>query len=423
MSVQLGYRWVKAEKSRDRLSQLTMAELRIEIGGRVVTSVIDHRTHTYRKHVVVPLFSVAEWIVGNWHHLFCEWEDAAGTDSGVMERHDLAHAGDGFILPHLTVFPVGREIRLRWAERRPRYTSLQFVDSGEERVAPDVLRGELARFVEAVLARVGETPAVAQLRDTWDAIQGLDEEELEFSRAAALLGVDPFDVDERLSDTLVRFWNDTDEHLREDALAVADEGTLARVEKWVNRGLRALDGFKEPVGWNRVRKSLNAKRGLTAWSQGYDLARSARKALDLGTDPYVFAIEGPLAVQHKASAPPSRRIEALVASDAPTCITSPRSESGTRFLLARALGDYLAREGSGAAILSSLATDGQARSRAFAAEFLAPARGLRKRVRDASLEPEDVDELGKEFGVSSQVIEHQMENHGLGTIRYAAPVL
>ena len=420
MNIRFSHKWVNTAKSHDRLSQVTMAEFRIEVGGRVVTSVIDHRSHTYRKHVVVPLYSVGEWIVSNWHYLFNEWEDAGAQDGSVAERHDLARASDGFILPSLTIFPVGSEIGLRWDNRDPEYASVQFIDSGRARVTPEMLSAELARLIKVILERAVEIPESEQLRDTWTAIQSLNQEELEFTRAAALLGIDPFDVDDETSEALVRFWNDTDEDLREDALAVADADTLLQVQRWVNRGLKALDEFDSPEDWNRVRGDVKVEHDARAWLEGYRLARSARDALGAGDGPYRFETSGPLALLHEQRESPSPRIEALVASDAPTCITSPRGESGTKFLLARALGDYLAREGSRAAILSSLATDTQSRSRAFAAEFLAPASGLKKRIHNAELEPEDVDELGREFGVSSQVIEHQVKNHELGRIRYAA---
>ena len=68
-------------------------------------------------------------------------------------------------------------------------------------------------------------------------------------------------------------------------------------------------------------------------------------------------------------------------------------------------------------MLGTLATDRQAFSRAFAAEFLAPAEGLRERLRDASVvEAEGVDDLAAEFGVSSIVIRRQIDNHDLAEV-------
>ena len=82
-------------------------------------------------------------------------------------------------------------------------------------------------------------------------------------------------------------------------------------------------------------------------------------------------------------------------------------------MLARALGDYMGRSQPGAGILSSLITDRQAQSRAFAAQFLAPADSLRARLDGEFLDEEKIDDLGYEFGVAGHVIRHQIENHGL----------
>ena len=57
-----------------------------------------------------------------------------------------------------------------------------------------------------------------------------------------------------------------------------------------------------------------------------------------------------------------------------------------------------------------MATDFQQLTRAFAAEYLAPAEQLRERMRDGCT---SATALGEEFGVSPWVISHQMENHNL----------
>ena len=152
------------------------------------------------------------------------------------------------------------------------------------------------------------------------------------------------------------------------------------------------------------------------WERGYDLARATRDRIGASDGRFDFPSTGPLSVYRSATQPPSARIHGLTAVDAPACVTVPRNETGERFLLARTLGDYMDRSEPGAALLSSLATSRQARSRAFAAEFLAPAESLRRRLNGGPVEPETVDELGAEFGVSSMVICRQIENHELATV-------
>ena len=335
----------------------------------------------------------------------------------MLVRHNFAHAGDGFVYPDLTVFPADGHVRMRWTEHWPPYTPLQFVSSGDVRIEVQPLEYALTELVNSVLDRVSTHPGSDSLRETWQAIQSLDCEELEFVRAAAMLGLDPLDVDEATAHSLVQFWQNVDEHLRADALAAADESSLTAVASWVDGGLTTLAQLG--VGatrWDEVREQVHWEDEAAPWLQGYDLARSAREVLGLGLAAYSFDTDGPLAVHGVPSQAPSPRIDALVSAHAPACVVTRRSVPGKRFLLARALGDYLSRSFSRPALLHSLATDRQARTRAFAAEFLAPSRALREWAPHAVFDSETVDELAEQFAVSSQVIVHQVRNHQLGTL-------
>ena len=80
-----------------------------------------------------------------------------------------------------------------------------------------------------------------------------------------------------------------------------------------------------------------------------------------------------------------------------------------RFLLCRALGEVFYSRGD--ALLTKGATARQRLNRAFAAEFLAPSRSLAKRIVHPTVDGEQVDDLAEEFGVSTRVIQHQLENH------------
>ena len=189
------------------------------------------------------------------------------------------------------------------------------------------------------------------------------------------------------------------------------------MSQWLNRTFELLADVESGSDWNSLRDALSISATGAPWTRGYELARCARSELDAGAGRFEFDATGGLALYHSEQQPPSTRIHGLVAAEAPTCVTAPRGESGTRFLLARALGDYLDRTEPGAGILSSLATDRQAQSRAFAAEFLAPASSLRAAPGDASLvEPEQIDDLGRRFGVAGEVIRRQIENHNLAGV-------
>lgn len=66
MSVRFRFDWIDTVPSPDLLARHTMAALSVEANGATITSVLDRRSRAYRDHVVVPLFSVAEWLVANW---------------------------------------------------------------------------------------------------------------------------------------------------------------------------------------------------------------------------------------------------------------------------------------------------------------------------------------------------------------------
>lgn len=71
--------------------------------------------------------------------------------------------------------------------------------------------------------------------------------------------------------------------------------------------------------------------------------------------------------------------------------------------------------GSHARLLTRSMTRSQRAARAFAAELLAPAAALANHV-SGRLDDQDVETLAATFLVSSQVIVHQVENHGLGYV-------
>lgn len=201
--------WVDTGPSPDALARDTMAALTIEVGNATVTAVLDRRNGLYRSHVVTPLFSVAEWLVGNWWHIWYEVEDAGAQRIDFESRHNLAFAGDGFVLPSLTMVPMSGRMQLRWTKRRPRHAGIEFVDSGEHDVEGQALETELRRLVDAVLERLRNVPGherfTSTLDEAWAAVNGLDADEREFSHAAALPGIDPFDVQDSLADAIAAF--------------------------------------------------------------------------------------------------------------------------------------------------------------------------------------------------------------------------
>ena len=421
MSVHFRFDWVDAGPSPDVLAQHTMAALSVDAGGAVITGALDRQSGTYSRNVVVPLFSIAEWLVTNWWHLWYEVGDVSEPHPAFEARHNLAFASDGFVLPRLRMVTTTGRIRLEWTRYQPAHARIEFVDAGQHEVEREALESEFRQLIDAVLERLHgrqETRAAAEdLGRAWAAVNDLDDEELEFSRAAALLGIDPFDAPDAVAAAVAAFWERTDPSVREDALAVASEDSLARVADWLNGAIERLAATPRGGDWPVLRERVQRPDGDEPWALGYALARVARGWIGVGDGRFEFTNEGPLAIPREETQPPSPRIHGLVGAETPACMTAPHGRTGTRFLLARALGDYLGRQpGTRHGLLSSLETARQAQSRAFAAEFLAPAAALRRKINGGRADVEQIDDLGNEFGVSDWVIRHQIKNHELAKI-------
>ena len=416
MSIRMTFDWVEASPSADALAQSTMAALTIEVNGSVVTSVLDRRSRSCREHVVTPLGYVAEWLVSNWWRLFHEVETPR---SDFAEAHDLTFVGEGYLLPSLTIAPTPHHMRLRWRRHQPAHSAIEFTEQGEALVDRHELEDALRHLVEVVRDRLAGNGLTGEfLCSEWSAIQAADEDEREFCRAAALLGQDPFAIPEPLAEQLIDFWHRAEPTIREDALATANGAgfaSLAPLAGWLTEVLRSL-ADAQGGNWSEFRTALPMSTAREPYRRGYDLARATREQLGRRSERYDFCTTGPEAIHSATTQPPTSAIQGLVAADSPACAVADGRETSKRFLLARALGDYLGRTEQGPAILSGLATDRQARSRAFAAEFLAPAASLRRRLGRERVHPDVVDELALEYEVSSYVVRHQIENHNLARI-------
>lgn len=421
MSIRFRFDWVDAAPSPDAAAQRTMAKLSIEADGAVVTSVLDRQGGEYREHIVTPLLHVAEWLVSNWRHIRHEVEDSGTQRPGFESRHNLAFAGNGFVLPRLWMVPSAGRVNLRWERWKPQHARVEFIDEAKTSVDREELEQEFRTLIEAVLERLrnlGDGGAAAEfLENTWQAIESLDADEAEFCRAAALLGIDPFNVADSTAKTIAEFWENTEPAIREEALASAGEDSLPHVSRWLDDARATLETAGNKTDWADIRRAMPAGLAGPPWKRGYALAGAARDHLQVGEGRFDFESNRAPGIFHWEVTPPSERIQGLVAVNAPACVTAPKGEAGKRFLLARALGDYMGRSQPGPGILSSLLTDRQAQSRAFAAEFLAPAESLRTRLGgdfpDEERDEERIDDLGREFGVAGEVIRRQIENHGL----------
>ncbi len=423
MTIRFHFDWVDAGPSPDKLAEVTMASLRISAGRSTITAVVDRQSRRYSDVITVPLFNIAEWLVLNWFSVWHEVADTKEQSAGFKARHNLYFAGDGFALPKLTIAPTSSErIDLQWTKYRPRHARIEFLEAGSQTVERPELDTELRTLIDSVLQRTQENPETKTASDdlsrVWDGLNNLDEDEVEFSRAASLFGADPFDIDDATAAIVTEFWKNSDPSVREDALALSDRTELPTIANWLTRAQSTLGDWRVHNDWAEVRDELpEVEFGGLPWEGGYDLARKARRYVAENGGP-IDLKQGRAAIPYKQVSPPSIRIQGLVGAGAPACVMGRRHLLSTRFVQARALGDYLGRAGDGYGVISSLATERQAQSRAFAAEFLAPSKSLRDRIRTEFADSDQIDDLGREFRVSTEVVRRQIENHRIARLPF-----
>ena len=420
------FEWRDLPGMQDPAIRGTMADLVILVNDEPVTLILDGRANTTRKRVLVSLYSLAEWMAANWWPLLEENRTGGrGSDLEYASRHAFSCAGDGFAFPELLVAPEGEVVRLSWRPRGLERQLTTFLARGETYLPQEEVRQTLADFVEAVLARLEacEVPDT-WLRREWEALQVLPCEEKSFCANAARLGMDPFCLPPGVPQAVVRIADGLPANLSEDLFRTVSCSSLDDAFGGVRQGLERIQSAALDQDLSRIRACVQPRWRDAPWKQGYGMARELRSELCLPDDVPIQmeAVLGPLPVIEAASRSP-RGMAALVGSSDDSslcCYTAKTNEAGQRFACARGLGLFLEGPDAMPALLSSAITQKQQRSRAFAAEFLAPAEFIRARLESPEVTPDDIEGIAQEFGVSDYVIRHQIENHNLGEIVDAA---
>ena len=407
----------------------TFASLRIHVGGSAVTRVLDSRAKTVRDSVYVPLYPIAEWLVGNWWFLSHEFEnpDKKGNPN-FRRRHALGTNTEGYALPNLVIVPTGARIGLEWGGEPSPRNRVEFLDSGHKVVDADEFRGVCADLIDTVVRRLAALDVHDTfLQEEWDAIRSADDEESSFCETAAGLGWDPYDTNDSRRDQVLTLADRLGPLLGEAAPIMGSEDPGGETSAIVSA---IKEAKREGLELRRLRPLFEmAQPGeVLPWELGYDLARRARQSLGLDGQsiPTVTSLAAAIGEDsdslERATRPATpltrvRLVDGVVTGGECGGVSfglRRAGEQGRRFLFCRALGEAVYADGD--ALITKVNTERQQRNRAFAAEFLAPSSGLRQRISRAVVDSEEIDDLAEEFGVSTWVVERQLENHGIAEV-------
>lgn len=428
-AIEFHFDWHNGEGLRGPELAATLASLRIDVSQQPLTQVFDKGARTVRDHVFVPLYPIAEWLASNWWFVAFEHENTLKKEHpAFVRRHSLGTSTDGYALPDLTIVASGGRTQVRWGERPSAPTQAVFLASGSAMVDRDQFMGACAAFIDSVVSRLFEhNIGSTYLQDEWAAIQAMDEQESNFCEMAAGLGWDPYNLDDDMQDQVVALADQLGD-LRDDAVAVMDWEDPASDGSAILASIDAAKSNELVFGDILNDIKIDESKGIPPWEVGYRLARKARDCLGLdgrtlqSLKKLAAALNQDTAALNRATEPLAslsrlRLVDGVVTRGAAGALSfglRARGEIGGRFLFCRALGEALASHGDG--LVTRGTTRRQQSNRAFAAEFLAPSQSLRERITHSTVDSEQVDDLAEEFGVSTQVIRNQLENHQIAAL-------
>ena len=435
MPIRIETEWVDTAAISGAELSATWASLRIRVDDAVVTRIVD-RTDTVRSRVYVPLYPLAESLVTNWWFLLHEVENPAkATDAAFRRRHALVSAPEGYAFPNLQLMPSGERVHLAWTGERRHWSRIEFLNEGEAWVDLDEFRECCCDLVDRVVRRLLALGIEGTfLQEEWASVQAADHDEAMFCKAAAGLGLDPYALDDERRASVMRLEEALSTDWFDEAVAVLDAERLDDQVAAIGAVLAA--GRSNGLSLERLRAVGPPAAGTEAerradkpWATGYALARYARQELDMKGTPLATTADLALALgeEPQALAGVTRArdfgaaglVNGVVTqdeNDCPAFAVRHGHDSARRFQFCRGLAEVLAAPSTDA-LLTQARSDRQQWSRAFAAEFLAPSATLRARVPRSSVDEDAVDELAAEFGVSSMLIAHQLQNHGIAQIR------
>jgi len=430
--------WEPAPGIRGNEHRATWARFELWVDGECITQVEDKISGSARRSIYVSLYPLAEWISFNWWRLAYDYrstwlvENSRGRDPRYEARvwseirpHSVREAGEGLLWPDLAVLPEDNgQTLLVWKSEQsvPEGRTARFLSSGMKRVASSELSLTLSSIVEQVIHRLHEQGIQkSSLMDEWESVSSADEDERDFCTAAAHLGLDPYSEDAiSLAEGIVRAGSSFSGEVLVDFLGVARVGTINEEIDWilssatvasksgVDRGIASLKAGPTYADPSNVRYP---------WRIGWQEASALRTELDLRPTDRVQLEDW---IETVTRPTPNAGMQALGFADGSSVgqlvLAKEYPTRSRRFTEARALW-RVSHDPHGIFLVVAAYGTRQKIERAFAAEFLAPAEGIREIIADPSVVSlDELEKVADRFGVSPMVVKHQVENQLSGVV-------
>lgn len=421
--------WLDAGDVRSPELRETWCRLRMTLDDRSLIELQDHATGSTRYSLYLPAYVLAEWLVDRYMFHIHEYHKAnAVREAEYSYRHNLRYNREGYLFPEIMIEPRS-ESQIAVTVRRMEYTTERKTFALEQQFLVDRTGFEygVRRFIEAVLARL-EDRGVAEtyLAQRWSEYVHADPEEVDFITTMATMGVHHAVLEDSQSNAFLRAW----ELLPEDVARVmvrhvSFDDVIEHAERFAELVRLLEEHATEARELDTIRRELRHEIPLQQrpWHYGYLLARAFREKLGIEEG----IITGPESIdrcvgrviprseQDLFSHEMMGRLRAMIYTDP----ESARVHFGLAhavhpvpalFNYCRALGEYLIAGTGRYVAVSGIDHWDQQVNRAFAAELLLPVLLLKKRIDAPTVQWHTIDEVAREYHVSSELVRWQLLN-------------
>lgn len=405
-------KWHESSSNAAPEESATVADLQLYVGPLNVTQHLHEGE--VNNAITVALYGLAHGLAHDWWTIF-----------GARDRSiSLTRYRSGYLIPDLRFSFDGAAFEVQAHQRVYEKPDIRFWAGPSEVLSRAEGEAWLTSFVEEILAQLrkrGLPETSAALR--WRRVQASKQAgEAAFCEAAGALGLDPYQIDDAISDFVEKAEALFGREPLVEFVSGAGDVDRARLIGWVERMARGR-GFNYRLANLRpvVEQVVKEEPGspvLQAWATGYRRARAVRKLLSVRqSDRFASFFELARrfgAPKNYTLAPTVDGIRALRRDREDGLHVHLRNHGNSTeasvahlFALARGIGDAVCFPEPQIAPINNLRSAyRQAAGRAFAAEFLAPSDEVES-MREAK---RDVVSIANEFSVSPLVIEHQIEN-------------
>jgi hypothetical protein len=407
------------------LLDASLARFAIMVGGKSVTAYQTEKgdEHSY---LHAPTYYLVEWLAQNWWSFLYEprKNDREEAEQDYRTRHWLGTARNGFALPDVTFSPAGDKIEIVARSAFLRFAQLNFLETVAATATTKLVRSEFAKFIEQVLEQLAEkgvkdTPA----HRYWDQVAKTTQEEEIYCRMIGSLGLSPYvshpEVDAAFDKVVGKI---TDSMLTD----LCEATNIKNIDKAadVTNGISDVLAQAKPI---QVRELLKVAKppdnSPRAYEWGYNATDAARSALGIAHDDPSgssaffdrLKFDPTVGAEETSEGTPNPLISGAVdrEDDNMRVALMGNNRAHKKFAAARTAFLTWSQSRKSSRLVTAARTRDQQASRAFAAELLAPAKFLTKKLGDrAEVSSFVLDKISEEMGIASSVVRYQAKNNG-----------